>query len=158
MDTLVIITIVVIFFWLGALTYYLYRSYLPYQKMVEGTKSKNLSEIFDKLLNNLAVDKKSIEELKAKLDNLSLEVTGHIQKIGILRFNPFADTGGEQSFVLTILDGKDTGIVLTSLHNRGITRWYIKNVKEGKGTEYELSEEELKAIKLAKPAKQKRKQ
>ena len=72
-----------------------------------------------------------------------------MQKVGILRFNPFADTGGDQSFVFAILDGNDTGIVLTSLHSRSTTRWYAKNVKKGKGVDFDLSQEEEKTIKTA---------
>ena len=149
MDNLIIFTIVVIVAWLTGLSLFLYKTTLHYRRLIEGTGKKNLAEILDKILDALSVDKKNIETLSAQLKSLGTDVTYHIQKVGILRFNPFADTGGEQSFVLSVLDGTDTGVVLTSLHSRGVTRWYIKNVKEGKGVDYDLSEEELKAIKQA---------
>ena len=73
-----------------------------------------------------------------------------IQKIGLLRYNPFADTGGEQSFVISLLDHHNSGMILTSLQGRSGTRWYAKQVKKGKGTEFELSKEEEEAVKKAK--------
>jgi hypothetical protein len=66
-------------------------------------------------------------------------------RFSLLRFNPFSDTGGEQSFVLSLLDGGGNGILLTSLHGRGTTRFYAKRVNAGK-TDQELSAEEKKAL------------
>lgn len=156
MDQLVIFIIIVIFLWLGGVTFYLYKTITHYQGLVKGTKSENLTEILDKILDNLKDNKTSTEDLRKKAQELANDGTRHVQKVGVLRFNPFADTGGDQSFVLVILDGSNTGIVLTSLHSRGITRWYAKNVKEGEGVDYQLSEEEKKAIKQAVVLKQKK--
>ena len=61
------------------------------------------------------------------------------------RFNPFSDTGGEQSFVVSLLDRGGNGILLTSLHGRGITRIYAKKVNAGKADQ-ELSAEERNAL------------
>jgi Protein of unknown function (DUF4446) len=66
----------------------------------------------------------------------------------LLRFNPFSDTGGEQSFIISLLDGGGNGILLTSLHGRGVTRIYAKRVTAGK-TDQELSSEEKKALSQA---------
>jgi len=67
-------------------------------------------------------------------------------KINILRFNPFEDVGGDQSFVLTILNENNNGAILTSLHNRDITRIYAKPIKNGEGDNITLSKEEKLAI------------
>lgn len=67
-------------------------------------------------------------------------------KINVTRFNPFNDLGGDQSFILTILDQSNTGVVITSLHNRDITRIYAKAVKDGEGDNITLSKEEKSAI------------
>ena len=66
-----------------------------------------------------------------------------------MRYNPFKSTGGDQSFVLSVLDGNDNGVVITSLHSRETTRVYAKKVKEGDQEKYELSDEEKKVIKEA---------
>ncbi len=67
------------------------------------------------------------------------------QKISIVRFNPFGDTGGDQSFALAVLDGHDSGYVLTSIHGRTGTRVYAKPIDFGK-SKYNLSSEEQKAL------------
>lgn len=149
MEKIIIFFIISAFIWLIVLSYYLYQTIVHYRKLVEGVKKENLADILDNILAKLKENKVSIEGINGKLQVLSKEGIYHVQKIGILRFNPFADTGGNQSFVLSILDGNDNGIVLTSLHSRSTTRWYAKNVRDGKGVDHQLSEEEQQTIKQA---------
>ena len=68
-----------------------------------------------------------------------------IQRVGVVRFNPFPDTGGNQSFVMAMLDARGDGVVLSSLHSRGGTRVYLKQVTIGRA-ETALSQEEIEAI------------
>ena len=70
------------------------------------------------------------------------------QRVGLVRFNPFEDTGGNQSFALALLDAEGNGWVLSSLHARSGTRVYAKAIREGR-PEGALSEEEAAAIKQA---------
>jgi hypothetical protein len=92
---------------------------------------------------------KHVNQRLAELENeyRRLSVTGSLasQKISIVRFNPFGDTGGDQSFSLAVLDAQDSGYVLTSIHGRGGTRVYVKPVDLGV-SKYTLSEEEQKAL------------
>lgn len=69
-----------------------------------------------------------------------------ISKIGLTRFNPFDGLGGDQSFILTLLDKQNSGIILTSLHNRDFTRLYAKTIKDGQPQNTTLSKEEKNAI------------
>jgi len=71
-----------------------------------------------------------------------------IQKVGIVRYNPFEDTGSNQSFVLAILDARGDGFVLSSMHSRQQTRVFLKQVSAGKA-ETALSTEESEAIRRA---------
>ena len=71
-----------------------------------------------------------------------------VQRVGIVRYNPFEDTGSNQSFVLAILDGLGNGFVLSSLHSRQQTRVFLKQISGGKA-ETALSEEEAEAIRRA---------
>lgn len=141
------IVVFAIFIWLGGISFYLYKTVLHYRKLVGETRKENLESVLEVILGNIKNQKDEINEIKRKLQQMDFKSVNYVQKVGMLRFNPFEDTGGDQSFVLALLDGKDNGIVLTSLHGRGVTRWYAKNVKEGKGTDHKLSEEEEKAIK-----------
>jgi len=106
---------------------------------------ENLKEIlaqFRDLENNL-------EKLSEELGILKKENKFSIQKIGLVRFNPFKEVGGNQSFSAALLDGNDSGIVITSLYTREGNRVYGKPIKNGQ-SEYLLSAEEKEAIEKAK--------
>lgn len=66
----------------------------------------------------------------------------------LVKFNPFAEVGGEHSFVITLLDGTKSGVILTGLHGRGLTRFYVKLVDQGK-PDQKLSDEETEGLKKA---------
>lgn len=67
-------------------------------------------------------------------------------RVGLTRFNPFEDLGGDQSFMLCLLDQNNSGVIITSLHNRDITRVYAKPIKNGEGDNFTLSKDEKSAI------------
>jgi len=71
---------------------------------------------------------------------------GVIEKVSLLRFNPFKDLGSDQSFVLCLLDHSHSGVIITSLHHRNFTRIYAKPIKNGEGDKITLSKEEKSAI------------
>lgn len=139
----------VIFVWLISLSIFFWRVLRHYNKLTKGVSEKSLKVILEEILKDVEISKKDIDYLKDY--SLKLEKDGllHIQKVGLLRFNPFKDTGGDQSFILSLVDGKDTGVVISGLYSRSGTRWYAKKVVEGKGVDYELSEEEKKSLKEA---------
>ena len=71
-----------------------------------------------------------------------------VQRVGIVRFNPFEETGGNQSFVVALLDGDFNGVLLTSLHARAGTRVYLRTVVAGT-CDVTLSAEESEALRQA---------
>ena len=138
-----------IFIWLTILSFFLYKMISSYNRLGKGVTKENLSSVLNKIAGQLELSKKELAEISGGCDKLEHEGTFHIQKIGLLRFNPFSDTGGDQSFILAILNGRDDGVLLSSLHSRSGTRWYTKKIKEGKGVEHVLSNEEKETIKSA---------
>lgn len=103
---------------------------------------------FKELLTEIEEVKRREEILQKNFRDLAKEGLGHIQIVEVIRFNPFNDTGGDQSFCIVLLDGKLDGFILTSMHSRSGTRVYTKLVKEGK-SEMELSKEEKQVLKKA---------
>lgn len=93
------------------------------------------------------VDKR-LAELETEYERLSVTNSVASQKIALIRFNPFGDTGGDQSFSLAVLDAHNSGYVLTSIHGRQGTRVYVKPVDLGE-SKYSLSQEEKHALSLA---------
>jgi hypothetical protein len=145
----VIIGFTIIILWVLVITIFAMRLSFHYNNLVKDTNKRTLQTILEALLKDADSTKKDIEMLKARCDTIIQDGNFHIQKIGLLRFNPFKDTGGDQSFILALLDGKDTGVVISGLYSRAGTRWYAKKIMMGKGVEHELSNEEKQAIKEA---------
>jgi hypothetical protein len=140
--------------WLAVLTFYLYKIKQHYHTLTQGVNKKNLETILDNLMKDVYNAKSDITKLISRCDTIEKNDTYHIQKIGLLRFNPFKDTGGDQSFILSFADATDSGVLITGLYSRSGLRWYAKRIVEGKGVDNELSEEEKKTLKLAKNIKQ----
>ncbi len=136
--------------WLLILTFFYYRLINHYNNLTKDTNKKTLQEILDAILKKQQINEETTSNLLNRCDILEKNNNFCIQKIGLLRFNPFKDTGGDQSFILALLDAKDTGVVISGLYSRSGTRWYAKKVIEGKGFEHDLSEEEKKALQKAK--------
>lgn len=135
--------------WLLWLTISYLRLRKNYLTITQGINKKSFDTILGNVVTGVQDTKKDIAQLQTRCDRIEKEDKYHIQKIGLLRFNPFKDTGGDQSFILALVDAFDSGIVITALYSRTGTRWYTKRIVRGKGTELELSEEEKKAVKLA---------
>jgi hypothetical protein len=143
------LVIAVIFVWLVSLSVFFWRILQHYNRLTKGVSEKTLKTVLDDLLKNVDLSKKDIDYLKEYSARIEKDGLLHIQKVGLIRFNPFKDTGGDQSFILSLVDGKDTGVVISGLYSRSGTRWYAKKVVSGKGVDYELSEEEKKSLKEA---------
>lgn len=140
----------VLIIWLLILTFFLYKIRSHYYQLVSRTKKRRIDDILDSLIEKNELFNKEIEEIKRKLEEIVYQQNFYYQKIGFLRFNPFDRVGGEQSFILALLDKENTGIVLNFLYTREGIRVYAKRVKKGLSEEYELSNEEKEAIKKAK--------
>lgn len=153
MSELVLVALGIIALWLLVLTVFFWKTLSHYNRLTKGVSEKSLKAVLEKLLKESELAAKDIEYLKDYCAKIEKEGFLHIQKVGLIRFNPFKDTGGDQSFVLSLIDGNDTGVILSGLYSRSGTRWYAKRVANGKGVEHELTEEEKKALKEAGPTK-----
>lgn len=135
--------------WTTFLTILFWRMLVHYNKLSNGVGKDGLRGILEDVLRSEAQNKKDIEMLRIYCDRIEKEGQFHIQKVGLLRFNPFKDTGGDQSFILSLIDKNDTGVIISGLYSRSGLRWYAKKVINGKGAEHELSDDEKKALKEA---------
>ena len=146
----VLIAFGVFFVWLLILTIFFWQMFSHYSRLAKGANNKNLKSILEDILSKIDLHNKDIESIKKYCDNLERDGLLHVQKIGLHRFNPFKDTGGDQSFVLSLVDGSDTGIIISALYSRSGTRWYAKRVVNGKKADHELTDEEKKVLKETK--------
>lgn len=146
-DNILFILFATVAVWLIALTLFFARLLRHYNTLSKGVSQKSLKSILEDLLRDVDLNKKDIQHLKEYTSKIDKEGSLHVQKIGLVRFNPFKDTGGDQSFVLSLVDSNNTGVIISALYSRSGTRWYAKRVVDGKGTEYELSDEEKQVLK-----------
>jgi hypothetical protein len=102
----------------------------------------------DSLEATVAAELRRISALETRVDSLDQRGRRAVQRLGVVRFNPFEDTGSNQSFALALLDDRGDGVVISSLHSRQSTRIYLKPVNGGR-SETALSEEEAQALKQA---------
>lgn len=142
-----ILTVVVL--WLTVVTVSLLLMRRHYKRLVAVGGRRDLQSILEKVLDRLEEDRIDLSKIGEHLDKLDRQGEVYIQKVGLLRFNPFPDTGGDQSFILALLDRNNNGVVISSLHTRTTTRWYAKKIVNGRASDVELSKEEEKAIKQA---------
>ena len=110
------------------------------------TKRKQVST--KELEKQLKLLEEKLGTVTKELDSFKEDMEKAVTKVGIIRYNPFKDIGGNQSFSITLLDANDNGVVVTSHYGRDVNRIYAKPIKKGK-PEYSLSQEEEQAIEKA---------
>lgn len=111
------------------------------------------SHNLEKKIEKYYQSSKQIEEKYTKLldmvTDLDKTMKSNIQKVGLVRYNPFEEMGGNLCFALALLDGEDNGVVLNGIHSRTGSFTYAKPIQMGVSI-YMLSEEEIKAVQMAK--------
>jgi hypothetical protein len=146
---LVYIALSVFGLWLIIVSLILFKEFVLFKKLTKGVEVDDLKKVLEGVLSKELKNEKRINELVKCINQLEEDGHLHIQKVGLVRFNPFKELGGDHSFSLAILDGEDSGVIITSLHTRDRTRVYMKEIVKGK-TNIELSDEEKKALVNAK--------
>lgn len=114
-----------------------------------GGGSKSLEETVIEQAKNLKVLDKDIHELYNISNQINSLALRSLHKVGMVRFNPFNDMGGDQSFAMALLNGKNNGLVISSLYTKEGTRIFSKAIKAGKTEKHPLTKEEEAAIKIA---------
>ena len=139
---------VLVFIWLGALSFIYWSYFRDKKKVTKEIKDKGvenfLKELFEKN-NQIERDIYKLYKVSQEIKNIA---TNSISKEAIIRYNPFGDTGGDQSFSIALLDLKNNGVVISSLHSRSGTRIYAKPIIASQSSHH-LTEEEKDVIKKA---------
>jgi hypothetical protein len=116
--------------------------------LTRGADGASLGAVLESHVDKIYAVARELDDLSAR--SAMLEAAGRraIQRVGLVRFNPFEDTGGNQSFALAMTDVAGNGFIVSSLHTRTGTRVYAKAVTDGR-SDGALSEEETEALRLA---------
>ena len=116
--------------------------------ITRGSEGRSLESVLDDHLEKVYAMSRQLDDVAARTAILEAAQRRSFQRVGIVRFNPFEDTGSNQSFAMALLDAAGDGWVLSSLHARSGTRVYAKSITGGRA-DAELSAEETAAIKQA---------
>jgi hypothetical protein len=119
-----------------------------FKKFKKEKEPENIQEI----LSSFRDLKNDFQKISSELEKLKKRSELAIQKTSMIRFNPYKDTGGNQSFSIALLDENNNGFIITSLYYREGNRVYAKPVSNG-SSEYSLSKEEETALNKAKNIK-----
>ena len=106
---------------------------------------KNIEEDLENYMYKVERVERQNAEIISYCKNLDDEVAKCIQKVGMVRYSAFKDTGSDLSFAVAMLDENNDGVVFNGIYSREMSNIYAKPVKNGV-SEYTLSEEEKEAI------------
>ena len=134
--------------WIGTIHLRLSRTLQYFEQLVEGVDGENLVAALERQTEVLHQVMDRQAELHRAQEELERALRRAVQRVGIVRYNPFGDTGGDQSFSVALLDGHNDGVVVTSLFSRSDTRVFAKPILRGQSP-YALTHEEREAIALA---------
>ena len=135
--------------WIIALQFQLSKIKKKNKIFFADSSIKNLEELILAHSKNLKLLDKDIQELYNISNQINNLASRGFHKFSLVRFNPFKDVGGDQSFSLALLNGKNDGITISSLFTREGARIYSKSIIGGASDKYPLTEEEKEAITLA---------
>lgn len=138
--------IIFLFVWQLILSFVLVYQTGKWRKIIKDGKKLNLVQILENLIKKEEILSKKITNAENQLEEIKLHTNTYFQKFSLERFNPFESTGGDQSFVIALLNGQNDGFVISSLHSRAGTRIYAKQISRGRPASHEFSKEEKEVV------------
>lgn len=114
-------------------------------KLLEGKNAKTLEDTLLHVINEI----KRMNQLEAENDKIIKDINKRLKTsitgVGVVRFNPFTNSGGNQSFAITLLNEHGDGVIISTLYGRERTSIFAKPIKKYK-SEFELTKEEAESL------------
>jgi len=117
-------------------------------RAIFGKKAMTRVEALEEFLRREMKLDERVARFETRVEALERIAPATIRKVGFIRFNPFENTGGDQSFALALLDGSENGVIISSLYTREGVRVYAKEIAAG-ASKHPLSDEEKQALERA---------
>lgn len=135
--------------WSVVLTFLYWKAVRHYNRVVSEAGAGDIKDLWEQHLHKVEGLSSNLKRLEVSTSKVQESAQKHLQKASLVRFNPFGEVGGNQSFAVALLDGQHDGVVISSLHGREGTRIYGKPVKAGQEVGHAFSDEEREAVKKA---------
>lgn len=139
------VIVVVLAVWIAVLQWRYQQLANSLRLLMTGRGGADLEETLMDFVARMGRVEQMTQAMESRVAGIEVKIPYLVQHVGIIRFNPFSDKGGDQSFVLAVLDDHTDGVVLSALHSRTDVRVYAKPVIGGQST-YVLTAEEKDAI------------
>lgn len=141
--------IIILFIWISVIGGRLKKLRKQYTEVMGHTGVTNLEDVIVQLREEVAVQRQAASLVQSKQQEVQTILQQQKGKVGILRYNAFAEKGSDLSFSIAIVNEEKDGAVITSIHSRETSYVYAKPLTKGHSS-YRLTPEELKVIAEAK--------
>ncbi|MCA9351636.1 DUF4446 family protein [Patescibacteria group bacterium] len=115
-------------------------------KLTRGKAGTSLETTINENNRLITGIKDEVAALTDRVSFLEKDARMNLQNVGVVRFNPFKETGGSQSFAVALTDKDRNGVVISSIYARDRMSVFAKPLSQGTST-YTLTKEEQEAIK-----------
>ena len=119
-----------------------------YKKFMGGKDVKSLEKQLEKIVEDNKYILELSDENRKETRNIKKELENTFNKIGIIKYDAFKQMGGMLSFSIALLNEKDNGFILNSVHSSEGCYSYVKEVRAGL-CDIDLSNEEKEALNQA---------
>lgn len=148
METINLVIIIILFFMVlvnAFILFWIKNTEKRLKKFFMGKKAENLENYIDLITKELGLLKEYKEFSEKEINNNKKRLDQNISHVKTLRFNPFGEKGGNQSFAISLLNDKGDGVVISSIYSRERTNIFAKPIIK-MNSEYELTEEEIEVL------------
>lgn len=142
---LMLLSLILLATWAALLHRRLSKLRQDYALLLTSANGEDLGRLFSAYADRLEATARAVDDLSERLQHLESQLNKSLQRVGLVRFDAFEGSGGEQSFSLAVLDAQGDGVVVSSLHGRGQSRVYAKPIERSRSG-HSLSAEEKLAI------------
>lgn len=115
------------------------------KQLTAGANGTSLENIISENNRSIRQQKEVLNQHRNQIESLEDGILSTFQNIGVIRFNPFKDTGGNQSFAIALLNKKNDGVIISSLYTRERVNVFAKPIING-ASEFKLTDEEQQAL------------
>lgn len=144
-EFLLFLVLGILLVWLATIEFRLLRLTKTLRMLFSGRTGADLEGVLREYMERMDRTDETIQAFNARATEIERKTPFALSHLGVVRFNPFADKGSDQSFAVALLDDHGDGVVLTGLHSRTDVRVYAKPIVGGVST-YPLTNEETEAI------------
>jgi len=112
------------------------------------SNGENVEGMMQEYLNIVNEVSKRSKDNEIEIKNIKEKMKKCLQKVGLIRYNAYHDTGSDLSFTMALMDEEENGVVVNGLYSRESSSIFAKPLAKGE-TKYNLSAEEIQAIDIA---------